>query len=680
MQLGVRRGFLIGLCVVVMLALVSCNSSHRHEAAGVGLKPINVVLVTLDTVRADHLHCYGYEKIKTPTIDGLAARGVLFEKAVAQAPLTQPSHASMFTGTNPNVNHVRDTGGFALQPSSVTMATILQRQGWNTAGFISATVLKKIFGFNQGFITYDDEMLPSGTDVEIATRPADITVGHAISWLDELHTQSSKPFFVWVHLYDAHQPYNPPAQFRKQYPGDPYDAEIAFEDQQLGRLLEAVYHQSPASQTLVVLLSDHGEGLGQHGEYEHGVFLYDSTLRIAWIMAGPGVPAGVQVQQQAREIDLLPTVLDLLGGKASAAVQGTSLVPAWSGRTVPTTYSYAETLYPRINMGWAELRGIHTAHWMYIRAPRPELYDLDQDPSELNNVLEAHPEEYRELGAELQKLTRLGGSGSETVTFNNMDQRTMEQLESLGYVSGFLARNIELDGKGPDPKDHTATLKTLETVNGTGSNRIPTGRKIALLQQALQDDATNPTLYYSLVDYYEKIGQDARAKQTCLDALSHHIHSGMIYSRLANLYLREGNLQEAVTYYQQAAQLDPLEVVGQSDLGSVYLQVGRITDAERIFRWILTIQPYAPAYNGLGIIATRRDDVVAARKNFERATRLDPAYPEGQLNLGILCANTHDIPCARNAFRAFLQKAPPSYGRVILQVKAALASLRSRGE
>ncbi len=673
MQLNTGRASIAGLCTLAILTVAACRSSHKSDNPQVALKPINVVLITLDTVRADHLHCYGYEKIKTPNIDAIAQQGVLFEKAVAQAPLTQPSHASMFTGTNPNVNQVRNNGGFALQPSSITMATILQRHGWNTAGYVSATVLKKVFGFNQGFSTYDDQMPQTSSGMETPARPANITVDHAISWLN---AQSNKPFFVWLHLYDAHQPYKPPPHFRKQYPGDPYDAEIAFADQQLGRFLNAVKQKSPPGKTLIVLLSDHGQSLGEHGEYEHGIFLYDSTVRIAWIMAGPGIPAGVRVQQQAREIDLLPTVLNLLGGKASSAVQGTSLAPAFSGKTVPTTYSYEETLCPKINMGWSELRGIHTAHWMYIRAPRPELYNLDHDPRELNNIIDTHPKEYRQLDAQLKKLSRLGSSGTEAVTFHDMDQRTMEQLESLGYVSNFSARHIEMNGKGDDPKDHIATLKTLETISGTYN--ISAAREIELLQQALKNDPANPTLYGWLIDAYEKSGQYPQATQACLDALHRGIQEGML-SRLASLYLRQGNLKQAVNYYQQAAQLDPLDVAGQSNLATVYLQTGRLADAERVFRWVLAIQPYAPAYNGLGMVADKRNDVATARRNFERAVQLDPAYVEAQLNLGIVCTQTDDFPCARTALKAFLAKATPDYGKVILQAKAALARMGNSG-
>ncbi|MGH9616544.1 MAG: sulfatase-like hydrolase/transferase [Acidobacteriaceae bacterium] len=674
MEFGERRAFVCAICALVLTALVSCKSRPSQPTAARSLKPINVVLITLDTVRADHLHCYGDAKIKTPNIDALAASGVLFEKAVAQTPLTQPSHASMFTGENPNVHNVRDTGGFALQPSSVTMATILRRHGWDTAAFISASVLKKMFGFNQGFTTYDDQLLHSDSNNPVSTRAANVTADRAIQWVNQ---ESRQPFFMWVHLYDAHFPYNPPAQFRKEYPHDPYDAEIAFEDQQLGRILDSVRKKSPPDKTLIVLLSDHGEGLGDHGEYDHGIFLYDSTVRIAWIMAGPRVPAGLRVQQQAREIDLLPTVLDLMGGKASGAVQGTSMVPAFSGKPVATDYSYEETLYPKINMGWSELRGIHTAHWMYIRAPRPELYDLDNDPAEMNNIIDSHPKEYRELDAQLKKASRLGSSDTETVAFKQMDQQTMDQLKSLGYAAGFSGPSFQLNGKGDDPKDHLATLKVLHAVDLSSPGLSSTKRDIELLRDALNQDPGNPTLYESLVDKYEAAGEYSQAIQACQEALRHTALDGMILSRLANLYLRTGNLKEAISYYQQAEQQNPLDVEGQNDLATAYLQSGQLANAERVFRWVLAIQPYAPAYNGLGIIADKRNDVSAARKNFEQAVQLSPTYVEGNLNLGIACMQTHDIPCARTAFRAFVANAPKNYGPELGQAKAALARMSS---
>ncbi|HZC43180.1 MAG TPA: sulfatase-like hydrolase/transferase, partial [Acidobacteriaceae bacterium] len=602
-------GGILAVCSLALLTLAACKSSSRPPSttqqkastaqiasSTVSPQSVNVVLITLDTVRADHLHCYGDSKIKTPVIDGLAHDGVLFERAVTQTPLTGPSHASIFTGENPNVHHVRDTGGFALQPSSVTLATTLQRSGWDTAGFISAAVLSRQFGFNQGFATYDDripEIVDKNTGELAAARPANVTVEDAIRWLNQ---QSGKPFFVWLHLYDAHQPYNPPPQFRRQYPGDPYDAEIAFEDQELGRFLDVVRKKSPAKKTLILLLSDHGEGLGQHGEDGHGIFLYDSTVRIAWIIDGPGVPAGVRVQQQAREIDALPTVLDLLGGKPASAIQGTSMVPSFSGKPVPTTYSYEETLFPKINMGWAELRGIHTAHWMYIRAPRPELYDLDKDPGELNNVIAAQPKEFRELEAQLKLSSRLRSNNTETVVTRSMDQKTVDQLRSLGYVGGSSDSNVELNGKGADPKDRIGVLKIFEQVTGPGGAKLSSTRKISMLRQAIALDSTNPYLYSTLAEQYRQTGQNDLAMQTCLAALHQGVRNGVIFSLLGTLYLRQGNTKQAILFLQQGVNMDPLNFERQANLASALRQDGQLDKAEVIFRHVNAIQPNAPAY------------------------------------------------------------------------------------
>ncbi|HEX4485374.1 MAG TPA: sulfatase-like hydrolase/transferase [Terriglobales bacterium] len=634
-----------------------------------------MVLITLDTVRADHLHCYGDDNIKTPVIDGLARNGVLFEKAVAQTPLTEPSHASIFTGTNPNVHGVRDNG-FALQPSSITMATILRDHGWNTAGFISAPVLQREFGFGQGFTTYDDQLWEDkdpNTNQPAASRPANITVDHAIRWLQ---SQGRKqPFFLWIHLYDAHQPYDPPAQFRKQYPADPYSAEIAFEDQQLGRFLKAVYQQSPANKTLVVLLSDHGEGLGQHGEDSHGVFLYDSTVRIAWIMTGPGIPAALRVQQQAREIDVLPTVLNLLGIKPLSAVQGTSMMPAFVGNAVPSTYSYEETLYPEIDMGWSKLLGIHTAHWMYVKAPEPELYDLDRDPRELHNVIRTHPKQYRAMDAQLKGLQLSGNSVTEKSEMNVVDSRTAEQLKSLGYIAAFSGSHFQSNRHAADPKDRVATLQLIRRIGGSDWEKLPSSTKAKLLLQALQKDSTNPFLYCTLGELYTQTGQYYAAQRTYLAALHMGIRSATLFSLLGDLYLHLGYREQATVFFEQAVQLNPRDVENQSNLGTAFLQAHRLTDAERQFRLALAIQPYAPAYNGLAIIAVYRNDDSTARQNFVDAIKLNPAYVAAQSNLGFLCLRTHDLSCARTAFEAVLNKAGPADSDFVPSAKTALASI-----
>jgi len=641
------------------------------------LRPLSVVLVTIDTLRADRLHCYGNREIETPSLDALAQRGVLFENAVAQAPLTPPSHASIFTGTNPNVHHVRNTGGFALPSSSVTLATILKAQGWDTAAFVGAAVLKKASGFAHGFDVYDDQMPKpekSADEREYPERRAGIVVDHALNWLQ---SQSGRPFFVWVHLYDPHEPYDPPAPFREKYRKNLYDGEVAYSDQQVGRFLDAVGRKSPADKTLVVVLADHGESLGEHGEFNHGVFLYDATLRIPFLLSGPGVPGGVRVTQQTRTIDVLPTILALLGGKPPASCQGVSLTPVFSGGTVATTYSYEETLYPKMNMGWAELRGIRTARWKYVHAPRPELYDLAQDPGETTNVIEAHPKEFQELEARLKMLNSAGANGVEKVATSQVDEHTLDQLKSLGYLSGVAPSEFELNGKGPDPKDHTASLRAFQTALGPGANAIPSGRKIEILRQALAGDSSNPSLYFYLGAEYEKAGRFDQAMRVYQNAQKQNIRSGRLLSRMGDLYLRDGKRGDAIAAYEKAAQFNPSDVESQSNLATAYLEEGKIGDAERCFRWVLTIEESATAYNGLGLVAIQRQDSRAARENFERAVALDPNLVEAQLNLGLIYKMAGDLPRAKACFEAFLDKAPRGrYAKIIPQVKQELEAMR----
>jgi choline-sulfatase len=663
----------------LLLALVSCHSSsHKTESASKespSSRRPNLVLVTIDTLRADRLGCYGYAKAETPRLDKLAHAGVLFENAVTHTPLTAPSHASMFTGLYPTVHKVRDTGGFVLQPSYTTLAEILQQQGWDTAAFVGASVLKKLFGFNRGFALYDDEMPkpePGRMGGEYPERRAGEVVDRAIGWLD---SQSGKPFFLWVHVFDPHYPYDPPAGLQEKYRDRPYDGEVAYTDQQLGRLFDRVAKKSPPENTLIVVLSDHGESLSDHGEYTHGVFLYDSTLRIAFLMAGPGVPVGLRVKQQARTVDLVPTLLELMGRKAPQGVQGSSLAPVLIGKEAPTAVSYAETLFPKINMGWAELRGIRTNRWKYIRAPKPELYDLSQDPAEISNVIASHPAEAQELEAKLNAV--IGGGGVEKIETAPVGRRTVEQLKSLGYLSGVSQREYTLTGKGIDPKDRREVMKWLYLAVATDF-KGPGSQRAIMLRQALAADPTNPTVYYYLGAQLAKAGQQNEAMKLYQDGIRHGIRSAWLYSRLAFLYLQQGNRDEAILSYERAAQLNPSDCESLNDLGMAYLETGKLADAERVFKWSLAADAeYAPGYNGLGLVSVRKPDLQAARGFFEKAVQLDPNLLEAQLNLGRIYKMTGANARARACFEAFLAKASPAeYGQIIPKVKAELAAMQ----
>ena len=651
------------LFVAGVLFFAGCGSPRRQPPAS-PLRPLNLLLVTVDTLRADRVGCYGYPNVETPNLDSLAKQGVLFENGIAQAPLTAPSHASIMTGLYPTVHKVRDTGGFVLSSSDAALATILRQQGWDTAAFVGSSVLKKRFGFGQGFAVYDDRM------DEARERKAGEVVDRALAWL---RAQSGKPYFLWVHVYDPHLPYDPPSPFREKYRGRPYDGEVAYTDEQLGRLFEAVRKKSPS--TLIAVLSDHGESFSEHGEYAHGVFLYDTTLRIPFLMAGPGVPAAVRVKQQAATIDLLPTVLDLMGGKAPERVEGRSLMPAFSGQKAAADWTYTETLFPKINMGWAELRAIRTTRWKYIRAPRPELYDLAQDPGESSNVIGSHPGEVRDFEAKLRSIA--GAPGSEKVQTAAADPRTMQQLKSLGYLGGSSQGEYELTGKGIDPKDRTGVLRLLHFAVYSDSPP-PLARRIAMLREALAQDPDNPALYTNLGDVYRESGRRAEEMQLYRAAVGKHIRSAAIYARLGSIYLHQGNGSEAVPLLEAAMQLNPSDYDSAENLAVAYRGMGRAADAERILQSVLASgEEYAPAYNELGMSAYQKGDVASAQTYFEKAAQLDPKY---QLNLGRLYKMAGENARARACFETFLaaRSSSAEYRALIPQVKAELAGLERR--
>ena len=444
----------------------------------------------------------------------------------------------MFTGTYPTVHKVRDTGGFVLQARNTTLAEILQQQGWDTAAFVGASVLKKSFGFAQGFAVYDDQMPKPGAGrvtSEFPERRAGEVVDRAIQWLG---AQSGKPFFLWVHVFDPHSPYDPPSPFREKYDGRPYDGEVAYTDQQLGRLFERVAKKSAPENSLIAVLSDHGESLSDHGEFTHGVFLYDSTLRIAFLTSGPGVPKRLRVKQQSRTIDLTPTLLELMGVKAPQGMQGASLVPAFTGNETPAAFSYAETLFSKLNMGWSELRAMRTNRWKYIRAPKPELYDLVKDPGETSNVLDSHPAEVQELEAKLKSVVGGAGQSPEKVETAAVDRRTMDQLKSLGYLGGGTQGAQELTGKGIDPKDRVEVLKLLFAISPDSG--VPPSRRLDLLRQALKADPTNPTVYYHLGQEYANAGRHNEALKLYREGIRNGVGTAWLYSRLAACFSAKG--------------------------------------------------------------------------------------------------------------------------------------------
>jgi len=410
-------------------------------AAGCGgaKGPSNLLLVTLDTVRADRIGAYGYAGARTPVLDRLAERGVLFEAAFCQAPLTLPSHVSLLTGTYPFFHGVRDNGYFTLTERATTLAEVLGRAGYDSAAFIGGYPLDSRFGLDQGFALYDDE-LSGGRGQHFGMvlnteRPASESTDRALAWLKQPRAQ---PFFLWMHYYDPHAEYLPPPPFDRAFAERPYDGEIAYVDQQLGRLIAALGELDLERSTVIAAISDHGESLGEHGEYEHGLQLYDNTARVPWILALPDERfAGRRVGALVETVDLMPTVLELLGQKVPRGVQGLSAVPLLDGRGDRLRDAvYLETYSPRLYFERCELLGWRDRRFKYIRAPRPELYDLQRDPAERDNIVARAPERARRMDDALKRFVALAEQSPAPSAAQDLDPEAQAKLESLGYLAG----------------------------------------------------------------------------------------------------------------------------------------------------------------------------------------------------------------------------------------------------
>ncbi len=418
------------------------------------LSGFNLLFITIDTVRRDHLGCYGMADARTPVMDRLANRGVLFDHAVATQPSTLPSHCTMMTGLDVPTHGVRTNGKFVLRPEVVTLAETLKDRGYATAAFTATYVLDARFGLSQGFDTYHDEVRPPGwrPGQPITPKNADVITDLSVSWLtNHLENPSNGPIFMWVHYFDAHLPYEPPQRFARLFPDSPYDGEIAFIDSEMKRLLDLFDRRGLTEKTLIVLASDHGEGLGEHGEKDHSRLIYDTTIRIPLIISCPPFfDAPLRVSEvTVATMDIMPTVLSLLGIDAKSNMDGINLVttPVSTDRAV-----YLETLAPLLYHNWAPLHGLRRIDAKYIDAPRPEYYRLIDDPGELNNVLRRDPDAASELAMQLEEVMARHAGSEHAAKSGNMDEATARRLASLGYVTTGAPDDAETSVR-PDPKD-----------------------------------------------------------------------------------------------------------------------------------------------------------------------------------------------------------------------------------
>jgi choline-sulfatase len=533
--------------------------------------PPSVLLITVDTLRADRLGAYGDRAARTPHIDSLARTGVLFESAFSSSPITLPSHTTILTGLIPPRHGVRGNGSFRLGSGPRTLAEALRGRGLHTAAFVGAFPLDHRFGLARGFEHYDDalERAP-GLHFEFPERRADKVVEAARSWL----SATSGPMFAWVHLYDPHAPYDPPPAFRGE---DPYRGEIAFVDAALEPLL-AAWDARPGP-SLVVLTSDHGEAFGEHGEESHSLFVYDTTLRVPLILRGTGVPAGVRVVGATGLVDVAATIADVAG--LTEALPGTSLRPRWTTPIVSPSSSslYAETLAPALDFGWSDLRAWRDGRYKYVRAPRPELYDVQADPGEEHDLAAREPDRLRSMASALGAALAASGEGQST---HAVEPEAAERLRALGYVQGPGGR-----GSGADPKDKIAVARAIARATGPFEGPADVARVYRIIAA---QDPENPLVSF----------------------------------RLADALLRADRLGEAIPLFVKVVAGGPRSVDPFVGLATAYARTGRLAQAKEVLESALLVDPSSgQVHYNLGEIARSRGDRAGARAHYAAASE-DP--------------------------------------------------------
>lgn len=455
---GIRAGgsFLVGVLAVVLVFLSACAPGSPKPK-----DRYNILLISVDTLRADRLGCYGASAVETPAMDRLAADGVRFANAFSPVPLTLPAHWTVLTGLEPWEHGVIDNGMALPAPPAVTLAERLAAAGYDTAAFVAAFVLHRSFGLSRGFSVYDDgPAADAALDQTLhATAPADERVGRALDWL---RRDRQRPFFLWLHLFDPHAPYEPPPAFRALYAGRHYDGEVAFVDTQIGRLLAGLERAGLSGKTLVVLLSDHGEGLGEHGEQTHGVLLYDATLHVPLLLRLPGVlPAGAVRRDAVTLADVTPTVLALAGLTPGAEGDGIDLFAPRAEKTARRLAAISES--PRRRFGWAGLTAIRAGAWKYILSPRPELYRIADDPRELTDLVAVDPARAGELSSAARQVASLLRDRLQVARPAVPGAEARTRLAALGYVGGeAIATSRTGAGAAPNPRDEIGALADLD--------------------------------------------------------------------------------------------------------------------------------------------------------------------------------------------------------------------------
>jgi len=654
---GLAIAFVIGAAVVVGLWFGMGRMAP--------VTPMNVVLITLDTLRADHVGAYGATMVRTPHLDRLAGQGVVFEQAMTTAPLTLPAHSSIMTGQFPPVHGVRDNGGFFLGPEQVTLAEILTDRGYQTGATVGAFVLDSKWGLDQGFGTYQDDFDLTGIkamSLASVKRPGNEVVDLALNWMEGVADQQ---FFAWLHLYDPHAPYESPEPYRSEYRGHPYRGAIAFTDAQVGRVFDFLDARGLADNTIVIVTADHGEGLGEHGEETHGFFVYETSMRVPLIVRAPGrglVPG--RVRQPVRTVDIMPTVLDLLGTKPPVPIEGVSLVPLMSGAASELALDgYGEAMYPLHHYGWSELTTLRSDRYKLIDAPRPELYDLERDPNELVNLFDERRTVADAMLRQLRERKRvMEADAPEAPKTEDVDPETRARLAALGYVGSFVATSSEPSSGRADPKDKIELFNLMTTARDVAKEADAGAEAIAMLRSVVAEDPDVIDAWFMLGNEYFKQNRWTEAIAQFRRALELKPDYDLAIINMANAYRRLGRDDAALAGYEHYVTIDPKNAYVQYQIGEIHMDRRDLARAEAAFAQALSIDPkLASARVATGVLAYERGQLPQAEQLLREALALKPEVRLAHYNLALIAEARGNDVAAEAAYRAELEQHPTAF-------------------
>jgi len=643
--------FTLGVLGAFVLAASGCGKGRPTAKSWKGAP---VVLVSIDTLRSDHLPMYGYAGVDTPVLSAFAKESIRFENAYSHVPLTLPSHGTIFTGTLPAVNGLRDNLGYRLDPKLPTAAGLLKKAGYDTGGAVSSIVLNGGSGIARGFDYWEDTVEPkqAGQALSRVQRGGDETEALLAAWVEQ--RPADRPFFAFLHLYEPHAPYEPPEPFSSRYRGREYDGEIAWSDELVGRFFDVLKRKGIWDRALVIVLSDHGEGLGEHGEDEHGIFLYRFALQVPLLVKLPkGESGGQSVPTPVQLSDLFTTIVRAAGIPDVPAPPGTVSVLDVAAGEKPVRTIYAETLYPRIHFGWSDLASLLDHPWQYIEAPKPELYDVARDPAENENLAGGKPAPFRTLRIEMEKRRAAFTAPSE------VSAEEAKKLASLGYLSSGATAG---SGPLPDPKDDILVVRSLKDGSGLFQDKQYEAA-LAIFRKLLDGNPRMLDVWYLYSQCLQKLGRNEEALAALRKGIALSPEGATHYFlNVADLCLKLGKIDEAQKHAEIAR--DRGDPDAEDLLARVFLARRDWSAAEAAARLAIEARPHKRfPYFVLARVAIARNDLTNALTFVDKALELQKtkgAMPlEGLHSLrGEILGRMQRLPEAEAEYREEIRLLP----------------------